>query len=184
MKAVPDVGLGGGALRPSGRRTAHSLRPAARLLLLKALRLGLCPLPGQILLQFGFKKQPVTWQRRWGESGGQGAQTLPSCPQAGGGAGGAGALTWAVCRLLESSLLAAAPAQVEHTPVALRTGGPVSLCGQPGARVASRLDSQGAQPHPQQRGEGGLPWARPGEPPCPLPPGAVRRGCLTFGFPH
>lgn len=43
-------------------------------------------------------------------------------PTGGGGLMVGTPLTWAICCLSEGSLLAAAPAQVEHTPVALGTG--------------------------------------------------------------
>lgn len=119
----------------SGQRTTQDLRQAPRFprpSLLRVLQPGLGPLPGQRLLQFGFKKQ---------------------------------SMTWAVCRLFESALLAAAPAQVEHTSVALDTGKPVSPCAQlglsglPGARGAvpqaraSLPDSEGHRQHPRQTGE-------------------------------
>lgn len=81
----------------SGQGAAHHLRKAAWLpgsCWLGLLQPGRGPLPGQRLLQFGFKKQSVTW---------------------------------AVRSLSERSLLAAAPAQVEHTPVALRVSTLITL---------------------------------------------------------
>lgn len=73
------AGLGGGTWGcscPSGQGTAHDLREAtwfSRPGLLWFLQPRLGPLPGQRLLQFGFKKQSMTWQRdkrgKWGSGG-------------------------------------------------------------------------------------------------------------------
>lgn len=136
-------------LSPSGQGTAQHLGEAARVpraCLWGLLQLGLGPLPGQRLLQFGFKKQSVTW-RGWG---GNGAQVGAPCPGAGAG-WGSSALTWAVRGLFERSLLAAAPAQAEHTPGALGTGKLVSEC----LCRAGPLQTEGEQrprcPRPQAK---------------------------------
>lgn len=94
-----------GSSCPSGQSIGHDLGkavPAPQILQAEALQLGLGPLSGQRQLQFGFKKQSVTW---------------------------------AVCSISESSLLAAAPTWVEHTSVTLSVSTLITLCAfwlQPG----------------------------------------------------
>lgn len=78
----PEPGLGRQPSWASGQGAAQDLGARLRGLL----QLGLGPLPGQRFLQFGFKKQSVTWQRKRGSEGHRsplrGAQGSSRGPQA------------------------------------------------------------------------------------------------------